>query len=149
MLRKKQYTCEATIVPSIALDDGEFLHRSKWRTFWCIKVVEYMILSLVSPWPKFSVLFWLLTFKSKSKSIPFLIESPCINISPTAETSFHTRHAVYASIIIQSILVEWGLNVKRYKRCLFTLWQSRPGWLQRLTEHLKCDQWYGDTMQYP
>ena len=34
------------------------------------------------------------------------------------------------------------------KRCLFILWQSHPGWLQKLTEHLKCDQWYGDTLRF-
>ena len=53
----------------------------------------------------------------ESKSILFLIESPCINIfSLAAERTFHTRHAVSALetieiIIIQSIVVELGLHV--------------------------------------
>ena len=70
-------------------------------SFRCIKVVTYMILS----WP--SVQF-LPCFQSQSKSIPFLIESPCINIfSLAAERTFHTRYAVsaldtFAIITIQS-----------------------------------------------
>ena len=99
---EKQYTCEATIVPSMALDDGGTFTSQQMTSFRCIKVVTYMILS----WP--SVQF-LPCFQSKSKSIPFLIESPCINIfSLAAERTFHARYAVFAletfvTITIQSV----------------------------------------------
>ena len=57
-LMVKQYTCEATIVPCIALDDGGASTSQQMTNLRRIKVVEYsyMILSLVSPWPSFQFL---------------------------------------------------------------------------------------------
>ena len=61
---------------------------------------------MILSWPSVQFLPWI---ESKSKSIPFLIESPCINIfSLAAERTFHARYAVFAletfvTITIQSV----------------------------------------------
>ena len=122
-----QYTCEVTIVPSTALDEG-------------------VIMSLVSPWPSFRFFLILIRVKvhfflDRESMHQHLLSSSGENFQyPPCSICIGNDRNYHHSLIIQSIVVELGLHLIRF---FFILWQSHPGWLEKLLrEHLRFNERY-------
>ena len=114
-LMKKQYTCEATMLPSIALDyGGSFYITANDELEVHPSCSVHDSVACVDLGQAFSFFYAFNPSRSpfdweslnQQWGIVRVLSLPTI----AAGRSFHTHHAVYANIIIQSIAVEWGLQ---------------------------------------